>query len=247
MFKTYYSIKSPLGPPCREIDACHSDISTIILAKDVQIAIRKMTGGKSPGHDGLSVEHLRYAGIHLPRVLAMFYNLCISHGYLPHGLMQTLVVPIAKNRTGDIADKTNYRPISLATIIAKVLDSVLNSHFTKYIQLHDAQFGFRPGLSTEAAVFSLKHTVKYYTDRRTPVYACFLDLSKAFDLVAYDVLWKKLAGTGVPPELASVLRYWYLHQENRVKWAGELSDPSRLECGVRQGGLSSPLLFNLCF
>ncbi|PZC73158.1 hypothetical protein B5X24_HaOG209950 [Helicoverpa armigera] len=217
----------------------------MVLSKDVKIAIKKMTGGKSPGHDGLSVEHLRHAGDHLPRVLAMLFNMCISHGYLPPGLMQTLVVPIAKNRTGDMADKTNYRPISLATIVAKVLDSVLNSYFSKNIQLHDAQFGFRAGLSTDTAIFSLKHTVKYYTDRRTPVYACFLDLSKAFDLVSYDVLWQKLADTGVPPELASILRYWYLNQENRVKWAGELSDASRLECGVRQGGLSSPLLFNL--
>ncbi|KAJ8714409.1 hypothetical protein PYW07_002634 [Mythimna separata] len=204
-----------------------------------------MTGGKSPGHDGLSVEHLRNAGVHLPRVLAMLFNVCLSHAYLPHELMQTLVVPIVKNRTGDMADKANNRPISLATIIAKVLDSVLNSYFTKHIHLHDAQFGFRPGLSTETAIFSLKHTVKYYTDRRTPVYACFLDLSKAFDLVAYDVLWQKLAGTGVPSELVSLLRYWYLNQENRVKWAGGLSDASGLECGVRQGGLSSPLLFNL--
>lgn len=175
----------------------------------------------------------------------MLFNLCMSHAYLSQELMRTLVVPIPKNRTGDMADKTNYMPISLATIVAKVLDSVLNSHFAKHIQLHDAQFGFRPGLSTETAIFSLKHTVKYYTDRRTPVYACFLDLSKAFNLVAYDVLWQKLAGTGVPPELATLLRYWYLNQKNNVKWAGEVSDAGGLECGVRQGGLSSPLLFNL--
>nr|XP_037868954.1 uncharacterized protein LOC119628917 [Bombyx mori] len=44
--------------------------------------------------------------------------------YLPEEMLKNVVVPIVKNRTGDICDKTNYRPISLATIIAKVLDNI---------------------------------------------------------------------------------------------------------------------------
>lgn len=247
IFRKHFAVQSPLGQPCREFDAESRDahVSTLVLAKDIRDAIKRMTGGKSPGHDGLSVEHLRHAGFHLPRVLAMFFNICFVHSYLPPDLMKTLVVPIVKNKTGDVSDKSNYRPISLAAVVAKVLDSVLNSYLNKRLKLHDAQFGFRPGLSTETAILGLKHTVKYYTDRQTPVYACFLDLSKAFDLVSYDILWQKLRDTGLPPELVSIFRFWYLNQENRVRWAGELSEPCRLECGVRQGGLSSPSLFCL--
>ncbi|XP_061719997.1 uncharacterized protein LOC133527124 [Cydia pomonella] len=204
-----------------------------------------MTKGKSPGRDGLCIEHLRHAGPHLPRVLSLLFNLCLSHSYLPPELLETLVVPIIKNRTGDASDGSNYRPISLATVVAKVFDSVINSYLRTYVKLHDNQFGFRPGLSTETAILSLKHTVKYYTDRKTPIYACFLDLSKAFDLVSYDILWKKLQKSRLPSEFIHLLRYWYLNQENRVRWAGEVTETYRLECGVRQGGLSSPILFNL--
>lgn len=82
--------------------------------------------------------------------------------------------------------------------------------------------------------------------RDTPVYAVFLDLSKAFDLVQYEVLWHKLINdTDLPYEYISILRYWYSRQENYVKWSGELSSVYRLESGVRQGGISSPMLFNL--
>lgn len=151
-------------------------LTTVILAKDIRQIINKLKKGKSPGHDGLSIEHLRHAGCHLPRVLAMLFSLCISHSYLPRDLMRTLVVPVVKNKTGDVSDKCNYRPISLATTIAKVLDSVLNQYLARQVELHDAQFGFRPELSTEAAILSLKHTVKYYTDRHTPVYACLFFL-----------------------------------------------------------------------
>ncbi|CAG9135437.1 unnamed protein product [Plutella xylostella] len=145
-----------------------------------------------------------------------------------------------------ILTKANYRPISLATILAKVLDSVLDSYLEKHLKLHDAQFGFRAGLSTESAILCLKHTVRYYTDRSTPVYACFLDLSKAFDLVSYDILWDKLySETDLPVELTETFRFWYQNQTNSVRWAGAMSDMYRLECGVRQGGLSSPKLFSL--
>ena len=207
--------------------------------------INAMTGGKSPGHDGLSIEHLRFAGAHLPRVLAMFLNFCVSHAYLPSHLTRTIVVPIIKSKTGDHADINNYRPISLATVMAKVLDSLLNRQLSDHVQLHDNQFGFRAGLSTESAILGLKWAVKYYTDRNTPTYACFLDLSRAFDLVSYSILWKKLGKAGVPSGLINTLKYWYGDQVNQVRWAGELSEPYRLECGVRQGGLASPLLFNL--
>lgn len=249
LFMEHFRVRSPLGPSVGVSDAesiGRGDEPILqISAKQVAATIKGMTRGKSPGHDGLSIEHLKYAGNHLPRILSMFYTLCLSHAYLPADFMKTKVVPIVKNRTGDIADKGNYRPISLATTIAKVLDSVLESILQKYLQLHDAQFGFRPGLSTESAILGLKHTVQYYTSRRTPVYACFLDLSKAFDLVSYDVLWRKLGDRGVPKDVLTILQYWYRNQSNVVKWSNAVSESFRLECGVRQGGVSSPSLFSL--
>lgn len=118
-------------------------------AKQVSKVIIKMGKGKSPGHDSLSIEHLKHAGVHLRRLLAMFLTLCISHSYLPTNIMKR-VVPIVKNSAGYISDPSNYRPISLATVIAKVLDSLLEKELDNILQLHDAQFGFRPKLSTES-------------------------------------------------------------------------------------------------
>ncbi|KAL0880596.1 hypothetical protein ABMA27_001826 [Loxostege sticticalis] len=251
-FAQHFKVYSPLGPRSVSVNTgsvqagCQKDVPLVrVTAKQVREALKRMTGGKSPGHDGISVEHLRHAGSHLPRVLALFFSMCINHSYLPQDLIKTIVVPIVKDRTGDISNRGNYRPISLATTIAKVLDSVFDSELDKYANIHDAQFGFRPGLSTESAILSLKHTVQYYTDRKTPVYACFLDLSKAFDLVSYEVLWRGLAGRGVPAELLEMFRFWYSNQTNFVRWADSLSGAYVLECGVRQGGLTSPKLFNI--
>lgn len=246
-FKDSFIVGSPLGPSSslRGGGVSGKNVDTIVSAKDVSMAVKSISHGKSPGHDGLSVEHIQHAGPHMCRVLAMFYNFCISHSYLPPDMMRTVVVPVVKNKAGDLSDISNYRPISLATIVAKVFDSILNTQLNKYIKLHDNQFGFRPGLSTESAILCLKSAVKYYTERKTSVYACFLDLSKAFDLVSYDILWNKMRSSQIPCELITIFKYWYMNQVNHVKWAGTLSDPYRLECGVRQGGLSSPSIFNL--
>ncbi|KAL0870260.1 hypothetical protein ABMA27_005292 [Loxostege sticticalis] len=248
IFKDHFTVKSPLGPSSRVLDSGTSGqghLTTHIKAKTIDSIIKSMSKGKSPGHDGLSIEHLRHAGVHLPRVLALLFNMCLVHSYLPAELMKTIVVPIIKNKTGDISDRSNYRPISLATVIAKVLDRVLNSQLEDVLSLHDGQHGFKRGLSTESAILSLKHTVKYYTDRHTPVYACFLDLSKAFDLVSYDLLWDKLERAGLSRDVLDIFKCWYGGQVNSVRWADEFSEPYRMECGVRQGGLISPNLFSL--
>ncbi|KAL0881850.1 hypothetical protein ABMA27_001625 [Loxostege sticticalis] len=246
MFRCHFQVESPLKSALVVNEGVVvSGVPDRVTAKQVAQIIKGMTRGKSPGHDGLSIEHFRYAGPHLPRLLGLLFTLCIRHSYLPKELMKTVIVPIIKNKTGDTSDKCNYRPISLATTTSKVLDGLLERQLKNHLHLHDAQFGFRPGLSTECAIMSLKQTVRYYTDRNTPVYAAFLDLTKAFDLVRYDILWRKLKDTGMPGGLINIFKYWYDHQTNQVRWLGELSDEYRLECGVRQGGLTSPSLFNL--
>ncbi|CAK1594992.1 unnamed protein product [Parnassius mnemosyne] len=247
LFKEHFRVKSPniSSRTVSYVEDCQTGVPISFAPSDVFDIIKSMARGKSPGHDGLSIEHLLHAGPHLSGLLATFYTLCIRHSYLPEQLMRTIVVPIVKNKTGDISDKENYRPISLATIMAKVLDSLLERHLSGYLKLHDAQFGFKKSLSTESAILTLKHTVGYYTNRKTPIYAAFLDLSKAFDLVNYDILWKKLRDVVLPSELIEIFKYWYGHQLNQVRWTEVLSDEYRLECGVRQGGRTSPALFNL--
>ncbi|XP_045539177.1 uncharacterized protein LOC123722186 [Papilio machaon] len=246
MFKDNFLVKSVTEvAPVHNVEPPNGNLATCITEEDVVRTIKSIAKGKSPGHDGLSIEHILYAGPHIAKVLSMFYSLCLNCSYLPSKLTKTVVVPVVKNKTGNLSDKNNYRPISLATIAAKVLDGILNTKLNQYVKIHDNQFGFRPGLSTESAILCLKQTIDYYTSRNTRVFAGFLDLSKAFDLVSYETLWKKLDEQKVPNNIVKILQFWYGSQVNVVKWSNMYSDPYKLECGVRQGGLTSPILFNL--
>lgn len=74
---------------------------------------------------------------------------CIGHSYVPTDIMKTVVVPIVSVQ---LSTQNNYRPISLVTIMSKVLDGLLNTQLDNYIRIHDNQLGFKSGLSNETAI-----------------------------------------------------------------------------------------------
>lgn len=95
LFKDHFTVKSPLGPSCAVLNAeSGKELGLVCTVADVKKIINSMSRGRSPGHDGLSIEHLRHAGPHLPRVLFLLFNLCVSHSYLPEDMIKTVVVPI---------------------------------------------------------------------------------------------------------------------------------------------------------
>ena len=91
----------------------------------------------------------------------------------------------------------------------------------------------------------LKHVIAKYIQSESSVYACFLDASKAFDLVRHDILFELLLSRGLPPLVVRLLHSWYSTQNLRVRWDGALSQPLAVSNGVRQGGVLSPILFSL--
>ena len=86
----------------------------------------------------------------------------------------------------------------------------------------------------------------YCVDSGSPVYYCSLDAEGAFDALLHPILLKK--AIGVLPDLSwRVLHFWYSHMSVCIKWKSCLSEAIVIERGTRQGGLSSPILFNLFY
>ena len=77
------------------------------------------------------------------------------------------------------------------------------------------------------------------------MYVAFLDASKAFDRVNHTKLFAKLLKLGVPKWIIKVLVQWYCNQSMCVRWGSAFSDFFLVNNGVRQGGILSPLLFNV--
>lgn len=109
----------------------------------------------------------------------------------------------------------------------------------------DNQFGFKAKHGTDMAIYFLKEIVNTYRDKNSSVLMRFIDASKAFDRVSHFKLLDKMSSTGVPKCIVRILAYWYANQSMRVKWGHCVSAPFGVRNGVRQGGVLSPILFNL--
>lgn len=92
------------------------------------------------------------------------------HGTLPSSMLSVLLLPVIKDKTGKISSIDNYRPIALASVLAKVLEIILLEQLQCYIGVTDEQFGFKRKHRTDMCIYSLKEAVS--TEGRTPLCFC---------------------------------------------------------------------------
>ena len=154
--------------------------------------IAKLKFGKANGADLLQSEHLKYASQKLSVMLSLIFNSMLLHGHLPDSLMKTVIIPLVKNRAGNLSDTNNYRPVALATAMSKLFEHVLLNKIEIYMYTSHNQFGFKKGYSTDMCLFVFKQVIEYYNSRGSPVFVCYLDASKAYDRVQHWLLFKKL-------------------------------------------------------
>lgn len=212
---------------------------------DVCGVVAKLRCGKAAGWDHMSAEHLLHLQPDVLSAIAVLLNSILNHGVAPEGLVFSILSPLIKDKNGIVNDKSNYRAIALSTSLSKVLELILVERLQPYLKTSDAQFGFKRNHSTTHATFILKETINHYSKQGSPVYACFLDASKAFDRVCHSKLFQILLERGVPLPYLKLLMHWYRSQKVGVKWANSISYAFSVENGVRQGGNLSPLLFNV--
>ena len=146
----------------------------------------------------------------------------------------------------------SYRGISLVAHAGKVLLKVIAGRLSGYCKreniLPEKQCGFRPQRSTVDMMFVERRLQKLARKKDTPLYLCFIDLTKAYDSVDRTLLWNALARFGVPPRMLAVICQFHNGMQACVRLDdGECSDKFEVGQGLRQGCVLAPLLFNMFF
>ena len=208
--------------------------------------IRRLRSGSAPGEDGITSEHLKYAlESSIVDQLSTMFTICFRYGIVPINFTRGLLVPLLKKPTLDPTKPTSYRPISISSIISKLIElhilDVSGGH-----TFSDLQFGFVPGRGTGMAVSVVNDVISYCNKRGSAVYTCALDAEGAFDAVPHDILFMKALNV-IPDYCWLLMVRWYRDIVVHIKWGGHLSGPINVCKGTRQGGLSSPFLFNLFY
>ena len=113
------------------------------------------------------------------------------------------MTPVHKKNDKQII--SNYRPISLLPILAKVFEKIIFQNLYAYLNANNLitknQSGFRPYDSCTNQLLSLVHEIHQSLDCGLEVRSVYLDMSKAFDKVWHDGLIFKLKQNGIEGNL----------------------------------------------
>ena len=111
-----------------------------VTMMEVSQIVKNLPTEKSSGLDSITGESMKNAH----PLLCLFVTICFTsmfkHCYMPQSMINSVIILVIKNKSGDFTDKNNYRPIGLSSIISKVFEHTI---------VNDNQFGFNSGHSTD--------------------------------------------------------------------------------------------------
>ena len=209
--------------------------------------IDKMENKSSSGHDSISNKIIKFCKDQISKTLTIIINQMLHSGIFPTNLKISKIIPLHKK--SDVNLLSNYRPISLLPTLSKIFERVIYNQLYTYFDhnnlLNEQQYGFRSKHSTELAAIKLIDNIKYEIDQRHTPVNIYIDLSKAFDTLNFDILLYKLRYYGVTGVAFDLLKSYLTDRKQYVNLNNHKSDVLPIKTGVPQGSILSPLLFSI--
>ncbi|GFX14542.1 probable RNA-directed DNA polymerase from transposon X-element [Trichonephila clavipes] len=210
--------------------------------------IKKSNSKKAPGKDGISNRMTKNFSLKAILILTILINKILTLNYFPKSWKEAIIFPILKPGKNKNLP-ASYRPISLLSILSKITESIILTRLKNFIYtnnlLNPNQYGFTNKLSTLHPLLNLTEAISEGFQNKKSTGAVFLDIQKAFDRVWLTGLTYKLINYNLPPPLVFLLHSYNTNRSYQVRVKEVLSNTKNISCGVAQGSLLRPLLFNL--
>lgn len=154
-----------------------------------------------------------------------------------------VVKPLFKK--GKVSEIDNYRPISILPSFSKIFEIIICYRVSDFM-LHNnifspTQHGFLKGRSTQTAMFAFIQNIFNAFEKRELALGLFLDLSKAYDTIDYQLLITKLYQYGVRGPTLNWFRSYLSERAQKVsitKNGSNFESSSRVtRLGIPQGSI----------
>ena len=229
-----------------EIFEIHDDLNCAITLDEVKKVISHSKNGKAVGKDNLPYEIFKNNDS--DKLLQALFNKIFEFGLTPSTWSSAIIKPIPKNSSNDPRLPSEYRGISLLSTVYKLFSGVLNNRLVKFAEENniyvDEQNGFRKKRSCEDHLFSITAVIRNRKKNRLPTYVAFVDYEKAFDRIDHRLLFFQLMKMGFGGKILQAIKSIYSDGKAQINLNGHLTEPFEVSCGVRQGDILSPTLFN---
>ena len=210
-----------------------------ITAEEVERSIKELKSGKSAGPDGIHPRALKETCTAISAPLSILFNQSIREGTIPRAWSKGTVVPLFKK--GNRNEKNNYRPVSLTSVVCKLMERVVRHHVLNFLEDRNyfvaCQHGFRKRRSCVTKLLHVLETWTSWIDDKVPFDCVYLDYQKAFDSVPHQRLLTKIQSAGIQGNILRWMESFLLGREQQVRVRNELSDIMPVTSGVPQGSV----------
>ena len=174
----------------------------------------------------------------------------LASGIFPQCFKSALVTPILKKRCLNHNDLNNYRPVSNLCFIAKILEKLVLSQVSSYLNSHNlsntCQSAYRPGHSTEAALLKVVNDLFLSLIKGNISVLALLEFSSAFVTIDHPILVHRLhADLGFTDAVLQWFSSYLTDCTHYASLSNHCSAFAPVHSGVPRGSVLGPMLFTM--
>ena len=199
----------------------------------VSFHLRKLCMRKATGLDTVSARLLREYFDLISDSLALIFNRSIETSIFPDEWKSARITPLYK-KCGNRSDPSNYRPISIIPVVAKVFERIVYDQLYRYLTENKllckkvvTNLVFAPTSLHDTALIEATDSSSLNVDRGFVNAVVFLDLKKAFDTVNHAIFLSKLQLYGICDSAAN--QWFCSYLRNRMQTCLVLNATSHLK------------------